>query len=435
MPYQAGKRLPGERASKIGHLDVLKSGFVKDLISSFEAYTPQTATEPSWALIETKSKPLSIVFGIDGSYQPIPSEEVPYREIAFVKTALLRIDERSLSKIDKDAPHPMALRDLMQDSAIHHSTAFPLKNVTIPGYSTYDAVRRILYESLKDKDLEGQVMETLKWIVYEKWDENEKELPKFECPHCSENLATLPYDAELGNCPNCKKEIYITDMLGFHQVMLKDSAPEEIARDYMTIHETLLLFTGVRFFWERNKKLLSECLFVKDGPLSIRAQYSKLVAPIRRFLDFAKKNGVEVHIVGQEKSGAFFDHLQMIRQYLPNMSYFLPDDKYIRSEVQGRPDKGQAYGKDTNWGAKLFLRLTDYDSVVLNVPTGSFNQNPLYTDLIGIDRIMATIPRLLSHRYEGALLPVQLANNIASLSTYPSAKILKIFSESSVMGG
>ena len=117
------------------------------------------------------------------------------------------------------------------------------------------------------------------------------------------------------------------------------------------------------------------------------------------------------------------------------MSYFLPDHKYIRSEVQGRSDKGQAYGKDTNWGAKLFLRLTDYDSVVLNVPTGGFKQNPLYTDLIGIDRIMATIPRLLSHRYEGALLPVQLANNIASLSTYPSAKILKIFSESSVLGG
>ena len=36
---------------------------------------------------------------------------------------------------------------------------------------------------------------------------------------------------------------------------------------------------------------------------------------------------------------------------------------------------------------------------------------------------------LLSSRYEGALFPIELANNIASLSTYPSAKVLAMFAE------
>lgn len=432
MPYQATKRMPGERASKIGHLDILKSGLVKELVSSFRTSVPKTLPMPNWNTIDYQGKPLSIVFGIDGSFQSIPSDNLPHREIAFVKTAMLRVDEPSLSKIDKDAPHPMALRDLLQDTAIYHATAFPLKNVTIPGSTTYDAVRQILFESVQDQKLEGQVLETLKWLAYEKWDRPKEKLEAFECPHCEKDVATLPFDAETGSCPNCKGELYLTDMLGFHQVMTRDSAPEEVPRDYMTIHETLLLLTGIRYFWEKNKKLLSECLFVKDGPLSIRAQYSKLVAPIRRFLSFAKLNGSEIHVLGQEKTGRFYDHLMLIGDQAPEASYFLPGDKYIRSEIQGRPNRGQPYGKDTNWGAKLFLKMSEYDYLVLNIPTGGFNPEPNYTDLLGVNRILSTIPRLLSHRYEGALLPVQLANNIASLSTYPSAKILSVFADTTI---
>ena len=50
-------------------------------------------------------------------------------------------------------------------------------------------------------------------------------------------------------------------------------------------------------------------------------------------------------------------------------------------------------------------------------------------DLIGLPRIPATLPRLVSHKFEGALLPVELANGIASISSYPSATILRRFTE------
>ena len=36
MPYQGGKRLAGERASKLGHLDVIQSELVNELIDQFE---------------------------------------------------------------------------------------------------------------------------------------------------------------------------------------------------------------------------------------------------------------------------------------------------------------------------------------------------------------------------------------------------------------
>ena len=200
-----------------------------------------------------------------------------------------------------------------------------------------------------------------------------------------------------------------------------------IATSYMSIHETLMLFTGIRYYWEKNPTLLSECLFIKDGPLSIRAQYSKLVAPIRNFLAFALKSKIPVHIIGQEKTGTFVEHLYLLREHAPFPSFFIPNDAYIKERIQHRPNQGAPYGRDTNYGAKVFLKLNAYHSMVINVPTGHHIPNPNLSDLIGFDRIVSTLPILLSNRYEGALMPVELANGVASLSTYPSAKILKIF--------
>lgn len=170
MPYQYGKRLPGERASRLGHLEVLKSKLVNELINSFETggFNDIDMSIP-WQNISSSSEPLRIIFGIDGSMQPLQSESPPYKKIAFIKTALLRIDQFALSKVDKDSPHPFVLKDILSDSALYHSTVFPLINVTIPNLNTYHAIRQIIFESMKDDSLDGEPLETLKWIVYEKW--------------------------------------------------------------------------------------------------------------------------------------------------------------------------------------------------------------------------------------------------------------------------
>lgn len=429
MPYDAGQRLPAERANRLGHLEVLKSDLVKKLCKSFEGNTAQVPLIlPVWEPIPSDKEVLPVVFGIDGSLQIIESEAPPYKALAFVKTALLRVDQYALSLIDKDTPHPFALRDILSKSAQYHATVFPLRHVSIPGMKTYDAIRQIIFESLKDISLEGEPMETLKWLIYEKWDGKQKSLPLFECPHCEKQLATLPYDAEEGICPNCNKHLFVTDMLGFHQEMSLDSASNSVATAYMNIHEILLLFTGIRYYWEHQKQWLSSCLFVKDGPLSIRAQYSKLVAPIRRFLAFAKKQGHVVHLIGQEKTGRFVEHLQLIGKQAPIGSLFIPNNTYITEQIQHR-NTGAPYGRDTNYGSKVFIKVNEYHQIVLSIPTGDYLKDPVYTDLLGVDRILATLPKILSNRYEGAILPIELAHNVASLSTYPSASMLKIFAE------
>lgn len=432
MPYQAGTKLPGEKASKLGHLDVLKSPLVQQLVHSFEQEPPSSnSVAAGWQPFSMLAQPLDLVFAVDGSIQVIEDDLPPHKALAFVKTALLRLDQVALEKIDRETPHPFAIRDMMAESALYHATVFPLRHVQIPGMSVYDAVRRTIFESMKDASLDGQPMETLKWLAYEKWYSNQKSLPGFQCPHCTYDKASLPFDAETGKCEQCGRELYITDMLGFHLEMVEDSASDSVASAYMSIHETLLLFTGIKHFWETDREILKRCLFIKDGPLQIRAQYSKLVNPIRRFLVNAYNRGVPICIMGQEKTGYFVDHFALIGRDAPADHFFLPDHKYICEQIQHRPASGAPYGRDTNYGAKIFLALGDRYKFVLNIPIidsmGAFIIDPKSDGLIGFERILATLPKLLSSRHENALMPIELANSVASLSTYPSAQVLKLF--------
>jgi hypothetical protein len=96
------------------------------------------------------------------------------------------------------------------------------------------------------------------------------------------------------------------------------------------------------------------------------------------------------------------------------------------------PERTNPYGLKTNWGEKVYLKLDPGTVIVLSIPTGAYStvgDFPMPQDLIGLDRILATLPSLVSRRYEGGLYPIEIANGIASLSSYPSAKILQRFLE------
>lgn len=428
MPYQRGKRLGEEKASKLGHLEVIKSDLVNELIDKFEDPNEQIESniEEEWIDLP-EGEPLPLIFAVDGSKQTVRSDLPPFKEVSFVKSALLKLDKRAIEELDPISPHPMALRDIMADSAMYHSTVLPLKGVRFEDLNNYDAVRKIIYDSFKDESLNGEIFKTLKWLAYRKWSDENRRSPSFECPHCRENVEGLDYDADEGECA-CGRKIYLTDMIGFHLDMTEDSAPDSISTAYMLIHETMLLFTGIRYFWEKEKfNVLSSSLFLKDGPLTLRSQYSKLVQPIRELLDYANNRGIQINIAGQEKTGTFVDHLELIEREAPSNSYFILSNEYIRQEVQSRPERAEPYGYRTNYGNKVYVKLDEYHHCVLSIPTGDYKDSQSKDDFIGINDILATIPSLISHKHEGALVPIELANGVASLSSYPSATILKIF--------
>ena|SRR5665647_745396 len=79
MPYQAGNRLPGERASKTAHLDVLNNPLVKKLVESFRnPEMPDECKSLTWEPLPDSAEPLKYIFGLDGSYQTVNSDKSPY---------------------------------------------------------------------------------------------------------------------------------------------------------------------------------------------------------------------------------------------------------------------------------------------------------------------------------------------------------------------
>ena len=103
MPYSAGARLSGESASKLGHLTVIQSDWVRELVREFEATKAETQdlTNTLWETYSAEDvTPLRNVWAVDGSYVSIQSEQKPPREVAFVKTALLTVDRVRLEAID-----------------------------------------------------------------------------------------------------------------------------------------------------------------------------------------------------------------------------------------------------------------------------------------------------------------------------------------------
>lgn len=66
------------------------------------------------------------------------------------------------------------------------------------------------------------------------------------------------------------------------------------------------------------------------------------------------------------------------------------------------PERANPYGLKTNWGENVYLKLDPSTVMVLSVPTGAYCERgdfPNRADLIGLDRILATIPSLVSRRW------------------------------------
>lgn len=441
MPYGSSGKLPSEAASKLGHINVIQSEWIKSLVDDFESRSESILdVEPSaWIEFEPSVKQeLPYIWAADGSFVPVKTSPPFSKEVAFVKTALIYIDKNKLNRIDKKNPHPLLLQDIMSDSALYHSTVLPLRNIRTSKGSNYNAIRNIIFDSMKI-DENGAYFQTLKWLSYKKWTSNNQSSPSFSCPHCSIDIPGLSCDSDKGACPNCGNEVFLTDMIGFHLDMGEESAPDSIASSYMLIMETLMLFTVIRLLWDHSDKtLLSKTLFIKDGPMTLRSQYSKLVPLIREFIEYAKLIERPLHIVSQEKTGIFVDHLNSICRCVSpkttdeNPRYFVLSHSYVRDCVYRMPDLNNPYGLRTNWGEKIFVKYDPDTSFVLNIPTGQYNRSadfPTKDHMVGLGEILSTLPSLISRKYENALFPIELANGIASMSSYPSAKILERFLE------
>jgi hypothetical protein len=445
MPYQGSDRLPAQGASKTSHIDLIASPLMQELVDRFGHSSGNGVRSGApWRHIDLHEvRPLDLVISSDGSLQRVTSDD-RMREICFVKTALFKLSRAETDRIDPQAPHPLHMERLMRDSALHCSAVFPLRNVFLEEKfgehdAVYHSIREIVREILAEEH-DGLLMSALKWLLYKQWGPPGERSPDVECPHCGNPIGGLPYGEEEVSCPNlrCEQPVYITDVPGLHLDMSEESARDTVASAYMAIHEMLLLVSFIQHCWEREDfEVLENTLLVKDGPLMFPRQYAKLTKRLREMLEYARQQGVAIHLVGQEKSGMIFDHLEDERWALHSVhetswpQVAILSHQYIREQVQRAPQMEDLYGRRTNYGEKVLVRLDPTFALVVNIPTGRYLDTPEQPsrpeDFIGLERIIATLPHLISYLHDGSLVPINLAHGIASLSNYPSAQALKLF--------
>ncbi len=106
--------------------------------------------------------------------------------------------------------------------------------------------------------------------------------------------------------------------------------------------------------------------------------------------------------------------------------YFLPSIEFLVEEVHGS-EMQQNYRNRVSYGTKVAARLGTNHLVILDVPTGEFVSEPKPTDLVGFADSVRILSRLLSHRYENALVPLVLINSMVSIARSPSSTILETF--------
>ncbi|SDE07082.1 hypothetical protein [Glycomyces harbinensis] len=440
MPYQGGEHLPGQAASKTSHIDVIESPLMRDLVTRFERreFEDDQRLAPWFHLDVSGVAPLGNTVASDGSLHKVTSED-GFRELCFVKTARFHLRTSDAAEVDPQFPHPLQIQRLMKDAAIHCNAVFPLRNMALRrSANVRNSVRELIREIITYEH-GGIVYKAMKWLMYQGWGP-ESESPDLGCPHCHEPAGPFPYDADESRCRRCTEPIHITDVLGLHLDIGEDSATETVASAYMAIHEVLLLVAHLYRLWRAgNLDAIDDTLFVKDGPLMFPRQYATLTRRMREMLAYFKdEEGRNIYLVGQEKSGMLFDHLQSqvrhLRQH-PDPDWpqvAILSHAYMRDRVQRMPKAQHTYGSRTNYGEKILVRLDASFALALNVPTGVFMKAESAPsspqDFIGLERIIATLPELVSYLHEGSLVPINLAHGIASLSYYPSGTALQRFS-------
>jgi hypothetical protein len=237
-------------------------------------------------------------------------------------------------------------------------------------------------------------------------------------------------NADCADCQQCGQRHYPSDYLALTSGLSEDRPRNAIVSDLRSVVEVLTLFTFILGYHAppERRLILERTLFLLDGPLLLRAALSRLVEPIRDFLQTQKDARLPIYVVGVEKEGdlrAFTS--EIAERLLEPGDYFLPTQRFYCEQIAGSNFDPATYDNRVNFGAKVAARLGPFHTVGLNIPTGDFLLEPTPSGLLGVNEIISTLSRLLSMAHENALIPLVLINERASIAPQTAAEPLQNF--------
>lgn len=433
MGYGSG-RFPVERASKIGHVKLVEHEQVARLVRQFERIDTtgeKPVGECTGHLDMDASSKIRFVVTVDGGQAVVPNEIRRDKRVAFVSICAMLIRREDIRYLrDNPVVDPREMLRMFEDSLWYQGAVLPLAGVRLPGETVKDTIRASVDAALEYTKL----YDVLNFLVSRLWEPSydmnprtNSQAPHIDCRSCGAVL-WIPRDRFNFSCQDCGFAHRLSDYLGIGEEAPENWAREEAAMSLRNALETLTLFHFVVHLWRTKPKALNETLFLKDGPLLLRAQLSRLVEPIRAFITFLTSHGQQFYMVGVEKNGDLVDHLEDIKKHLSKAGdYFLPSVQYLLEEVAGIEYDPLRYRNRVQYGAKVAIRLGPDHVIPMDVPTGLFLTEPKPENLIGFPETASVLAEMTSYSHDNALIPLKLCNDFSSISEHPSGDILKAF--------
>lgn len=402
MPY----KLPGgyfERSNPIGSNPIVKNLAITDYTSKWIADTYDASMlyeqvdQGNIYRVPKSGKDLKFIVSIDGSLLKENREQqqsVRLNQVRWVSVMVLRI------RADWKPQSITNARQEIEQNHTRYDICLPVEGLHEHGLTIFETISKTFYDTMSQQW--PDLLKTYKWLLYKQWDQNYNKKCIFRCPYCEmkrPRTAVLEHNADWGICsnPDCKHKIAVTDFfVGYNKRMGQtslDLIPNMILNDL----ERLVLFNEIRTGLESGIDL-SEHLFVNDGSLRIDDQV--LGRNINSFFRFSHQQGYKLNIVSQEKSGRFYDHIQLIEPLLQDREVFIPPDIYNQSKIQRRGEeriknRQEVYGFSHNLGIKLFAKYKQGQTLVLNIPTSGPRsvERVKYKELMNLTDIFLTIEK------------------------------------------
>ncbi|MDY0388766.1 MULTISPECIES: hypothetical protein [Methanothrix] len=428
MSYVGSGQLPIEHASKIGHMKFIQDAHIQRMLSEFES-TTSTAIETigfrTGHIDINKDNDINFIIAIDGGESVVPNEIRSHKRLAFISVCALLLRVQDIEEM-RQCPI-IDPRDLPSKLQVWNNPAIlPLSGIRHPNETIKDTIRKTIDSTMHYTGLYN----TLKFLVSREWDLNYEmglnEAPHFCCRNCGE-VVYIPKSALSFRCLKCKHLHTLSDYLGIGEDSPEEWAREEAATALRDVLETLTLFHFVRIWYQQPNKL-GQVLFIKDGPLLLRAGLYRLSDSIRALIQYLRDNEIPLNLVGIEKNGELVNHIEEIKENLPEPGdYFAPTVKYIIENIRGYTFDPSTYRNRVQYGSKVVARLGPHHVVPIDIPTGDFLLEPSFEDLYRFKESLTVLAKMTCYKYENALIPIVLANAYASISQRPSGDILYSF--------
>ncbi len=446
MGYSKNGPKPFERASKASHHHIINDPKVQNALERLWI-PPLMKGESIEDMIHTftpqKISPITDIVAIDGGYtETAVRKDFPSAIIHFFQFGALRFERADLHAIEQCsfiAPEDMArLKNIERLKLV-----LPTKGVHFKSENTLlDSVRSEIYNFFKTETLseEESLLDTLRWFIFKQYKPSAKREPSDKSwtlssnPHGSSyGQIELKEEDVTGNgiyiCPTTKKEIYLTDIFRFHEVIDNDLGAGGICSYLTGVIEHIITIHIIRHVLRYQPDRLKSVLFIMDRPTGFFGQTARLHKPMNDLVCWLFDN-YNVLLVGLEKSGAFVDHARDIQKKMPAGSFLILSDAYIYSYISpSNEDPTRPYASTSYYGHKIIFKTQSGQMHVISAPVRELKKTPLPQDIPNLETILTHIEELHCDMYDSALIPIALANKLVSLAAHPSSHILKHFAK------